>query len=266
VESLLRYTTGFGPTLGGVNLMQIKLRVLFLGNSYTYFNNVPHLLHMLVESAREERGIETRMVVEPGFTLKRHWDDPGAVSAIHAERWDHVILQEQSTLGGSTVIDDIPQINAPTMFHEYARLFDHEIRKAGAKTVFFLTWARKDSPGSQPLLNTAYLRIAKELRARLAPVGMAWGEALKANGSIGLHQSDLAHPAPAGSYLAACVLYATLFESSPEGLISQIPTNSVGTPANCLTDVEPLAPLAEVALDESDARLLQRIAWRAVNV
>jgi hypothetical protein len=154
--------------------MQIKLRVLFIGDSYTYFNNVPHLLHMLVESAREERGIETRMVVEPGFTLKRHWDDPGAVSAIHAERWDHVILQEQSTLGGSTVIDDIPQINAPTMFHEYARLFDHEIRKAGAKTVFFLTWARKDSPGSQPLLNTAYLRIAKELRARLAPVGMAW--------------------------------------------------------------------------------------------
>ena len=59
-----------------------KLRALFIGNSYIYFNNVPHLLNVLTDSAHEERRLETKMIVGPGFTLERHWADGGDVSVL----------------------------------------------------------------------------------------------------------------------------------------------------------------------------------------
>ena len=246
--------------------MKPKLRALFIGNSYIYFNNVPHLLSVLADSSFEARHLETKMIVGPGFTLERHWADGGALSAIERERWDYVILQEQSTLGDPPeVINGIPKINAPTKFHEYARRFDAAINKRGARTAFFLTWAREDSPESQALLNEGYLQIAKELRALVAPVGIAWRDALKLNASLPLYQADHAHPAVAGSYLAACVLYSMLYDGSPEGLLSQIPADSVGIPDDCLIDHNPLISMAAVDISETDARFLQRIALHAVE-
>jgi hypothetical protein len=246
--------------------MLSKLRVLFIGNSYIYFNNVPHLLSVLADRAPEQRRLDTKMIVRPGFTLGRHWADGAALSAIDRERWDYVILQEQSTFGDSPeVINGIPKINAPTVFHEYARQFDAAINKRGARTTFFLTWAREDSPESQALLNDGYLRIAKELRALVAPVGIAWRDALRTNASLPLYQTDHAHPAVAGSYLAACVLYSTLYGRSPEGALSWIPEDSVGIPKDCIIDHDPLLAFAAVDIGETDARFLQKIAWHAVK-
>lgn len=206
------------------------------------------------------------MIVGPGFTLERHWACGDALSAIDRERWDYVILQEQSTFGDSPeVINGIPKINAPTVFHEYARRFDAAINKRGARTTLFVTWAREESPESQALLNEGYLRIAKELRALIAPVGTAWRDALKIDASLPLYQTDHAHPAVAGSYLAACVLYSTFYDKSPEGLPSRIPADSVGIPDDCMIDHDPLLALAAVDIGETDARFLQRIAWHAVK-
>ena len=206
------------------------------------------------------------MIVGPGFTLERHWADGGALSAIERERWDYVIVQEQSTFGGSPeVINGIPKIKSPAVFHDYARRFDTAINKCGARTAFFLTWAREDSPESQALLNEGYLRIAQEVRALVAPVGIAWRGALKMTASLALYQTDHAHPAVAGSYLAACVLYSTLYDKSPEGLLSRIPADSVGIPNDCMIDHDPLIALAAVDIGETDARFLQRVAWHAVK-
>ena len=246
--------------------MKPKLRALFIGNSYIYFNNVPHLLSVLADSALEERRLETKMIVGPGFTLERHWADGGALSTIEQGRWDYVILQEQSTFGDPPdAINGVPKINPPAMFHDHARRFDAVINDRGARTAFFLTWARQDSPDSQLLLNAGYLEIAEELSALVAPVGIAWRDALKVNASLPLYQSDRAHPAVAGSYLAACVLYSTLYGKSPEGLLSRIPADSAGIPDNCMIDHDPLLALAAVDIGETDARFLQSIAWRAVE-
>lgn len=246
---------------------QPELRVLFIGNSYTYFNNLPHLVTALAESAHEERALDAKMIVAPGFTLKRHWDDGAAVAALQASSWDYVVLQEQSMFGlPALIVDGMPQLN-PRLFHEYARRFDAAIRQCGAKTVFFLTWARRDLPETQDDLNQAYSRIAKELGARVAPVGMAWREALRERLGLVLHQSDQSHPAPAGSYLAACVLYATLYGRSPEGLTAHIPAAATGIPDRRLIEV-PLQgpiPLNDVQVSEPGARALQRIAWRMVR-
>jgi len=77
--------------------------------------------------------------------------------------------------------------------------------------------------------------------------------------------TDHAHPAVAGSYLAACVLYSTLYDKSPEGLLSRIPADSVGIPDDCMIDHDPLIALAAVDFGETDAHFLQRVAWHAVK-
>ena len=209
---------------------QGNLRVLFIGNSYTHLNDLPGLTARLAASARPSRALETFEVGEGGATLKRHWEAGRALEAIRKGNWDYVVIQEQGGL----------EIRDTKMFNDYARLFDAEIKKAGARTVFFLTWARQDSPQDQALLTNAHASIAGELKALVAPVGRAWQNALEENPKMVLHWSDRSHPNAAGTYLAACVFYAVVYSSSPEGL-------------------------SQSNLSETDAAFLQRIAWRTAR-
>ena len=238
------------PAAGEAADNQRPLRVLFIGNSYTYFNNLPELLAGLAASAKPARAIDARMVVRGGATLKLHWEQGKALQALRDGGWDYVVLQEQSTL----------PITDPATMHQYARLFDAEIKKAGARTVFFLTWARQHQPENQAKLNDAYQRIARELNARVAPVGIAWAKALKEKVKLTLHTEDQSHPNPAGSYLAACVFYAVFYDRSPEELGGRVvgrASSEDGTISEQRTDL--------VDLSAGDAALLQRLAWQAVQ-
>lgn len=217
-----------------------NLRVLFIGNSLTHMNDLPGLTARLAASARPPRTLETHEVGEGGATLKRHWEAGRALEAIRKGKWDYVVLQEQGSLGPAPVINGRRQINDPKMFHDYARFFDAEIKKAGARTVFFLTWASQDSPHELAPLINAFASIAGELKALVVPVGVAWHNALQENPKFVLHYDDGSHPNAAGSYLAACVLYTVLFSSSPEGL-------------------------SHSNLSEADAAFLQRIAWQTAK-
>ncbi|HEV8484178.1 MAG TPA: hypothetical protein VGV87_11595 [Blastocatellia bacterium] len=243
------------------------LRVLFIGNSYTYVNNLPSLVTALAESAHES--LETEMIVAPGATLKKHWEDGKAVEAMKRSRWDYVILQEQSTLG--LVSQGGPPINNPKTFHEYARLFNSEIKSAGARTIFFLTWARQNLPETQAVLNSAYFTIAKELNAIVTPVGIAWQTALKKNPGVALHQKDLSHPTPAGSYLAACVLYSTLYGQSAAGLTGRVVGNTVDLAGRVLDTHGEQGGAANqtkgelVNLSKADSTFLQKVAWQTVS-
>lgn len=219
------------------------LRVLFIGNSYTYVNNLPQMLFGLAQSATPPRPLETATVVRGGASLQQLWDDGSAVAAIKRGGWDVVVLQEQSRLGNQAPpVNGVLQIGDPTAFHAYARRFDAEIRRAGAKAVFYLTWARQDAPETQAALNAAYQSIARELNAGLAPVGPAWALALQRHPQLRLHQEDQSHPSITGTYLAACVFYATLYGQSPEALAHE-----------------------SVSLDPAVARELQQIAWQVVQ-
>ncbi len=239
------------PSLG----QPVISRVLFIGNSYTYFNNLPQIVAGLAASETPQRRMEAAMVAVGGATLKRLWETGEALEAIKRGGWHYVVLQEQSTLGAAPVVDGIQQIADPQTFHEYARLFDAEIKKTGAKTIFYLTWARQNTPEKQSLLTEAYQKIAKELKAAVAPVGIAWERALKGNERMTLHSEDKSHPAPAGSYLAACVIFATIYGKSPEGLSAQI-TGAVIDNAGKVSDGQ--GDL--IKLSKEDAAFLQKIA------
>ncbi len=225
-----------------------KLRVLFIGNSYTYYNNLPEIFKQLAAAANKP--VETEMVVRGGATLKIHWEDGQAAKRIKQSHWDYVILQEQS----------LQPINDPSTMHKYARLFDAEIKASGSKTVFFMTWARQNRPETQAALTDAYAKIAKELNALLVPVGQVWQQAFKENPQIVLHLPDQSHPNSMGSYLSACLFFAVLLARSPENLPGLIVGKSVSTDGRVNEEKSEL-----VSLNKGDAAFLQRLAWQTIK-
>jgi PKD repeat protein len=72
--------------------------------------------------------------------------------------------------------------------------------------------------GMQARLRQSYVEMADDNQALVTPVGQAFKYARIADSTINLYVSDNSHPSPAGTYLAACTFYATIFETSPIGI------------------------------------------------
>lgn len=229
------------------------LRVLFVGNSYTYYNNLPELVSGLAASAGVK--METRMIARGGATLSQTWEMENVRHALHDGKWDFVVLQEQSQLGISYV-DGVQQLSEPEGFWETVRMYDNEIRRVKSKLVLYLTWARRADPLQQVPLNYAYMTIAEELGATVAPVGMAWSKIREVDPAIELFIADGSHPTRSGSYLAACVLVQTLLGKR----LSSMPARVSGHPINAQERVvtNQTVDLVNLSIERADA--LQRAA------
>ena len=140
-------------------------------------------------------------------------------------------------------------------------MFDTEIQKVGAKTVIIMTWKDKnDSDRIQTDLNNAFLEFRKTHRVILAPVSEAWALTIETAPEINLYFDDNHHPSKEGSYLEACVIYATLAGNSPVGA----PAKVEGTPvANADGAVLADKTKTLVNLSPRIAAKLQQIAWKA---
>jgi hypothetical protein len=219
-----------------------RLRVYFVGNSLTFYNNMPAMVQALAREAGETKQLDWQMFASSSFTLQNHWNNGAPLQGIRTGNYDYVILQEQST----GPLDD----NAD--FVIYATKFDVEIKATGAKTILYETWALKSAPlqDTQNQLNRAYTTLGSQLGAKVSPVGQAWRLARMRVPQIVIFNSDGKHPTPAGSYLIACVHYCVLYGSSPIGL----PSKLVDVDGTVLVD-----------LPADQARALQRVAYDAVQ-
>lgn len=190
----------------------VSLRVLFIGNSYTYYNELPTLVASLGasgEGTAERPRITVDSVTEGGATLQRHWEQMRQERA-RAGGWSAVVLQGQS----------VEPIAAFQGFDAYARRFVDVIRGADARAVLFATWARREgdavygqgwSGGSfaamSQRLDSAFRLVAMNTGGEVAPVGARWAEVVTQRPALNLYDADGSHPSLAGSYLAACVIY-----------------------------------------------------------
>jgi hypothetical protein len=195
-------------------------RVLFIGNSYTKFNNLPRMVSLVAEGLPEGTQVRTFKNLEPGATLRHQWLRGGAVEAIQRGGYTHVVIQAHS----------LDPFDRPGELEKYARLFRTEISKKGARPVLYETWARRDShflyrkkpelgsPAAMTArLEQTYGALARDLSADLAPVGRAFHLMRTRFPSVELYKSDGTHPSEEGSYLASCVMYGVLTGQSPEG-------------------------------------------------
>jgi len=186
------------------------IRVLFIGNSVTYVNNLPLTLKKLADAEGSVRPIENSDVTVGNATLETLWHETTARNEIQNGKWDYVVLQ-----AGPDLYNGWSQTAMPERTLRYARRFDEEIKKSGAKTVFFVTWAMNHAGGpvmwaaTQEHVNSVYLSLAKELNALIAPVGPAFELVHERAPSVQLNEgySLSIHPGILGTELAACVFY-----------------------------------------------------------
>jgi hypothetical protein len=186
---------------------QAKLHVLFVGNSYTHYNNLPRLLELLSQADESSTGIITDMIAPGGAKLEVQWKEGVARAKIRSRQWDYVVLQDHS----------LRALEDPESLKRAVRLFDADIKKAGAKTILFFTWAREKQPEKQAQISEVYRSAAKEVGALLAPVGEAWAE-MRDNQAVKLYIEDGSHPTPIGTLLNAFVFYSLIEGKSPQAI------------------------------------------------
>jgi Domain of unknown function (DUF4886) len=176
--------------------------ILFIGNSFTYFNGgIDKQLKGLAP------GSTNSVVAQGGYKLFDHWKAGEALRQIQQGGWDYVVLQEQSQ---ASVLD-------AEMFFNATRDFDTAVRTSGAHTILLMTWEYPDSLKNgvtTESLSTAYQSVAAELGIQVAPAGLAFARSLQARPDLILNSQD-GHPTIYGTYLAACVLYGTIFGKTP---------------------------------------------------
>ncbi len=192
-------------------------RVLFIGNSLTFYNDLPEMFADLARSGGYE--VEVDMSAQGGWTLSDH-----AVSTLTLDKidqgWDFVVLQEQS------VIPSLAEERSEQMYPAVRFLYE-KVSEKDLTLILFMTWGhRYGYPGAgfdnfdemQEQLRSGYTDIAAELGVMVAPVGIAWQNGITINPQLNLWHMDGIHPSREGSYLSACVFYALIFQKSPEGL------------------------------------------------
>ncbi|MCF7920265.1 MAG: hypothetical protein K9N06_10175 [Candidatus Cloacimonetes bacterium] len=208
--------------------------ILFLGNSYTAYNGgLNNHVAAIASALNPVWEIDTFANTPGGCTLEMHSTNETSLAEINSGIYDYVILQEQST----RPIDD------PDLFYEYAAVLDSLITENGSQTAFFMTWARENDPGMINGLAAAYTFIGTELNAPVCPVGLAFAEVRLQHPEIELYAVDGSHPSWQGTYLAALVIYAQLWNENPVGC-TYIPDPSI---------------------NHEEAEILQTIAWEVVN-
>jgi hypothetical protein len=196
-------------------------KVLFIGNSYTYVNNLPELISMMMTSSGED--MENEMSAPGGCTFQQHC----SVSSSYIQQggWDYVVLQEQSQL------PSFPESQFMQDCYPYAMSLCSMIRESNpdANIVFYMTWGRKNGDqqncpyypplctyqGMDSLLNLRYMRMAEDNHAWVSPIGAVWHYIRDRYPDIELYQSDESHPSYIGSYVAACCFYTVFTGRNP---------------------------------------------------
>ncbi len=197
-------TYPYGPMNSRAAATPIPKRILFIGNSFVDFNGgIDSYLRKMAPNTVASR------IAPGGYTLKHHWNDAKTLDVIRSGGWDVVVLQEQSQTSVVNAAD----------FFDYARKLDSEIKRVGAETILFMTWERPDSIRfgvTTENLARAYQTLGQQLGAKVASAGIAFSRVLHERPTLNLYSRD-GHPTVTGTYLAACVLYQTIFRQSPVG-------------------------------------------------
>ena len=201
---------------------QKKIRVLFLGNSFTYVNNLPLTVSQVAKANGDTVIYDSS--TPGGYTFYDHSIDTNSLRKIAQGGWDYVVLQDQSEE------PSFPPSQVQTDVYPYATLLDSLIHAADSctETVFYLTWGHQngDPPncagypqictysGMQDRLTQSYMAMAQMNHSIVSPVGEAWRVIFDQPHPYDMYQTDSIHPTIYGTYLAANVFYQILFQKS----------------------------------------------------
>lgn len=200
-------------------IAQKSYKALFIGNSYTAYNNLPKLVSDVALSAGDTLIYDSN--TPGGYQLKDHRVDPTSQNKIANSGWDYVVLQGQSR----------ESITRTSDFNNGAFALNSTIKQTNpcATVLTYMTWGRKNGDpnncnqfpvmctyeGMDTTIRNHYLNISSNINSEVSPVSIVWSYLRKNNPGIELYTSDESHPSVAGSYAAACCFYASIFKKDP---------------------------------------------------
>lgn len=195
-------------------------RVLFIGNSYLYYNDSLHNHVRRIVTAADpglEKKLEYKSATIGGADLAHHNIDhltkPGQIGV--KEPFQLVVLQGGS---GEPLTEE-----KRAKFRETVIEFSKVITERGGKLALYLTHAyvkphKEAKPENINLTENLYVSVGNEVGSQVIPVGLVFEEAYRRRPDMKLHQDfDGSHPTLAGTYLAACTVYASIYGKSPVG-------------------------------------------------
>jgi tetratricopeptide (TPR) repeat protein/lysophospholipase L1-like esterase len=211
------------------------LKVLFIGSSHTYREDIPGLVTKIAESAPADKPrIIAGDFVRMGTGINTFWnagDAPDtARGVISAEPWDAVVFETFYTMKSDDIL-------------KYGTLFADLIRSRKARPVLYESPIAQASvyPDAYQQFHDNNVALANALKVPLAPSVHAWMQFLGPHPTaeqFGTVYADWIHAAPKGAYMTACSIYSALTGFSPVGL-------------------------AHPNLSDADAAALQQAAWKA---
>ena len=194
------------------------MRILFIGNSYTYYNRMPETLAHIAEAEGMDWVVES--VTKGGWSFA-HYTNPenemhAPLKAKLAEAWDCILLQEQS----------LRPVDGRDTFLRTAEALCGMISPRPAKLIYYVTWGRDDaSPQLEKLgmsritmtekLRDAYGEAAARTGGSLSDVGGAFAYTREHFPHLPLYHTDGSHPSPVGSYLAALIHFHAITGALP---------------------------------------------------
>ncbi len=203
----------------GLTAQAKKKKVLFIGNSYTYVNNLPQVLADMALSMGDTVIYDSS--APGGYSFQNHLGNATTLAKIKSQAWDIVVLQAQSQEPSFHP----SQVMSGT--YPYAERLVDSVRKyiPCANILFYMTWGRQNGDasncanyppictyaGMQARLRESYIMFKDSFITGVAPVGVAWKKIRASNPTINLYDPDESHPSIAGTYLAASVFYSSVF-------------------------------------------------------
>lgn len=223
---------------------------IYIGNSFFYYNNSLHgHVTQLLRAADPAYRFRSTSVTISGSGSDWHdvgsYFRPNAIGQYSFDANNNVVFNKIERLFDVAIMMDCSQCpvhpQLKSVFVEQFKKHSETVRKHGAKPVFFMSWAYADKPGMTTELAEAYTQAGNDNDALVIPAGLAFANSVKQRPELNLYATDKRHPSLAGTYLAACTVYASLFKKSPVDL---------GYTAG---------------LDAGTAKFLQTVAWDTVQ-
>jgi hypothetical protein len=174
------------------------IKILFVGNSLTYTNNLPELVEKL--GVKSNIKIKTHMLAKPNYALEDHWNEGELQRLIKTGDFDFVVVQQ----GPSS------QAEGRVLLFEYGEKIQALCQKHKTKLAIFMVWPARSNYKTFDGVIRNHTEIAAKTNALLCPVGKVWKEHFDATSDFSYYGPDQFHPSLAGSQVAAEIIYKTL--------------------------------------------------------
>jgi len=201
--------------------------VMYVGNSFFYYNNSLHNhVSSIVENHSSNKTLRQRSITINGSSLSWHPleayltnKNMGSFTIDAAN--DNKYKQVKDTSIDAVIFMDcsLCPIHPETKkdFHENVTKYAKTIRSRGMEPILFMSWPYKNKPSMIMELREEFFKAAKTNNILLIPVGEAFYALERKYPEINLYKDDLRHPSKEGTYLAASVIFATLFDLNVKG-------------------------------------------------